>query len=620
MVRPAFLKLAILSLTSIITLFVSFVLISHEQVTWWTKNGGYWMVFATTVAFAWFFIQIVRKEWRDGISFSRHRWGVITIIICSVFLHLHEPHRFKILFDEYVLLSNSLRMHAHREVFITGRAHYINSHLQLQQGFVDKRPYFFSFVLSMVHDLTGYRLANAFILNGILTVILTMLMYALCWQIGGVRYGCLGVLLLTAIPLVAQNATGGGFEIMNAAMLLLFMTAASYYLKQSDDKGLNFFISTAVLLAQTRYESILYLLALAFIVLVKWISRREVSMNWFSACSPFLLFPPLLTNQVILSNRGFWQLSDPESTAFGLEHFVPNIHKALLYLFNYEEVWTNSFPISALGVIGLVFMFVYLGRHFREIFSNPGFDFVFYSTLLVMIINLTLLMTYHWGQLDDPMVWRLSLPLHLFFILSIIRVLKEFFKNRRLPNILFLLIIVYIIGFVVPANAEHEITDGYVSSREIHWASEYIRSETTEDTLVIAESSVPIICHMRASTPMYLLNKRLRHLQFILKYRIYQEVIVLQRFKVKHETLEEIPLGREGHIRGILHKGIKLETIKEFRVRPHIFSRISRVVGVNEADVEKEIELLEEAGEIWKKPTGFEGELEFLLHAIKMNP
>ena len=76
---------------------------------WWTINGGYWMVLATTVAFSCFFIQIMKKEIRDGFSFNRHRWGVITIIICSVFLHLHEPHRFKILFDEYVLLSNSLR-------------------------------------------------------------------------------------------------------------------------------------------------------------------------------------------------------------------------------------------------------------------------------------------------------------------------------------------------------------------------------------------------------------------------------------------------------------------------------------------------------------------------------
>lgn len=587
---------------------------------WWTINGGYWMVLATTVAFSCFFIQIMKKEIRDGFSFNRHRWGVITIIICSVFLHLHEPHRFKILFDEYVLLSNSLRMHAHREVFITGRAHYINSHLQLQQGFVDKRPYFFSFILSIIHDLSGYRPGNAFILNGIFTIILTTLMYGLCWQIGGVRYGCLGVLLLTAIPLVAQNTTGGGFEVMNASMLLLFMGSASYYLKQNDDKGLNFFISTGVLLAQTRYESILYLLALVFIVLAKWISRRELSINWFSVCSPFLLFPPLLTNQIIISNRGFWQLSDPESTAFAFDHLVPNLQKALLYLFNYQEAWTNSFLISTLGIIGLVFMLVYVGGHFREIFLKPGFLLVFYSTLLVMLINLTLLMAYHWGQLDDPMVWRLSLPLHLFFILSIIIVLKEFFRNRGFPNGFFLLIIGYIFGFVVPANAKHEVTDGYVTSREIDWVSEYISEETTEDTLIVAESSIPIICHMRASTPMSLLNKHLRHLQFILENRIYQEVIVLQRFKIKHETLEEIPLGRKGHMRGILHKGIKLEKIKEFRLRPHIFSRLSRVVGVNEADVEKEIELLEKNGETWEKPTGFEGELEFLLYALKMNP
>ena len=619
MVRPAFLKLAILSLTSLATLSVSFVLVSHEQVIWWTRYWGFWVVLATTLAFAWFFIQIVRKELRAGFSFNRHRWGILTIVICAVFLHLHEPHRFKILYDEYVLLSNSLRMHTQREVYITGRAHFINSHLQLQQGFVDKRPYFFSFVLSLVHDLSGYRPANAFFLNGIFTVILTTLMYAWCWRIGGVRYGCLGVLLLTSIPLVAQNATGAGFEIMNACMLLLFMNAASYYLKQNSNGGLSFLISTAVLLAQTRYESILYLLALALIVLVKWISRREVSMNWFSVFSPFLLFPPLFANQVFLADRGFWQLSDPESTAFSIEHFVPNLEKAILYLFNYEDAWTNSFLLSTLGIIGFVFMFIYAIGHYREIFSIPGSLLVFYATMTVMILNLTLLMTYHWGQLDDPMVWRLSLPLHLFFVLSIIRVLKEFLKNRRFPNFFFVLIGVHIIGFVAPANAGHEITDGYVSSREIDWALKYIRSETSEDTFIVAESSVPIICHNRASTPMYLLNKRLRHLQFILENRIYPEILVLQRFKKDPKTMEEIPLGIRVH-GGVLHKGIELEMIKEFRLRPHIFSRLSRIVGINEDDVAKEIELFEMDGEKWEQPTDFKDEVEYMLHVVKMNP
>lgn len=620
MVRPAFLKLAFLSLSSIITLSVAIVFMSHEQVSWWTRYGGYWMVLATTIAFGWFFIRIARKELHAGFSFNRHRWGILTIIVCSIFLHLHEPHRFKVLFDEYVILSNSMRMHTDREVLVTGRAHYINSHLHLQEGFVDKRPYFFSFVLSIVHDLIGYRPANVFILNGFFTVILTTLMYAWCWQIGGVRYGCLGVLLLISIPLVGQNTTGGGFEIMNASMLLLFMNAASYYLKQSKDEGLNFLITTAVLLAQTRYESILFLLALALIVLVKWISRREVSMNWFSAFSPVLLFPPILVNQVFLANRGFWQLSDPESNAFAVKHFVPNVEKALLYLFNYEEAWTNSFLISLLGIIGLVFMLVYAIRHYREMISKPGPYLVFYVTLFFVFINLTLLMAYFWGQLNDPMVWRLSLPLHLIFVISIILVLKEFLKNRRLPNIIILLMVVYIIGFTTPANAKHEVTDGYVSSREVDWVTQYIRTETTEETLIIAESSIPIICHMRASTPMFLLNRRLRQLQFILDYRIYQEVLVLQRFKIDHETLEEIPLGREGQQGGLLHEGILLETIKELRTRPHIFSRLSRIVGVNEADVEKEIELFEKDGEVWERTTGFETELDFLFHALKMNP
>jgi hypothetical protein len=36
--------------------------------------------------------------------------------------------------------------------------------------FLDKRPYFFSFLIALLHDLTGYRLENVFVLNAALTL------------------------------------------------------------------------------------------------------------------------------------------------------------------------------------------------------------------------------------------------------------------------------------------------------------------------------------------------------------------------------------------------------------------------------------------------------------------
>ena len=614
MVRPLFLKISVLTLSSLSTLFFTFILISQKQAIWITRHLGYWAILATALAFAWLLTGMVKKEWRRNLSWCRHRWGILTLLLCTVFLHLHEPHRFKILYDEYVLLSNSLRMHTEREVSVTGRAHYINGHLHLQQGFVDKRPYFFSFILSLFHDLTGYRPENALILNGIITLLLSTLIYSWCYRIGGERYGILGVLLLTAIPLVAQNATGGGFEIMNICMILIFMHAAWYYLKRDNNEGLSIFILTTVLLAQTRYESILFTLVLATIVLVNWIAKRKVSMNWFSAFSPLLLLPPLVVNQVFLADRGFWQVRDPGGMVFSLDNFIPNLQRAIYYLFNFEDDWTNSFFLSLLGVTSVIFMTVYGLKHMREIFSRPGPHLIFYSTMIAMFVNLFLLMTYHWGQLDDPMASRLSLPLHLFFILSIVFVLKEFMKTRRFPNVIFVSLPLYIIAFIAPVNAQHEITNGYVSSREVDWAMDYIRSNTTENTLIIAESSLPMICHNRASTPIYFLNRHLRQLQFTLNKRIYSQILVLQRFQIDPETLEEVPAGRK------LHEGVELELIDEMRMRPHMVSRLSRIIGVEDAALKEEIAVYEKLGEEWEEPTTFESDEAYMTHVLRMLP
>lgn len=62
--------------------------------------------------------------------------------------------------------------------------------------------------MSVLHDLTGYRPENVFALNTVLTFGLLGLAYLTGRNIGGRGAGAVAVLLLTSLPLLAQNATG----------------------------------------------------------------------------------------------------------------------------------------------------------------------------------------------------------------------------------------------------------------------------------------------------------------------------------------------------------------------------------------------------------------------------
>src|ERR1019366_1179143 len=87
--------------------------------------------------------------------------------------------------------------------------------------FLDKRPYFFTFILSLVHDLTGYRMANVFFLNGALTAAFLSLAYWFCRELTSRAGGLLVVVLLVTMPLFGQNAACAGMEMHNLVMLVL---------------------------------------------------------------------------------------------------------------------------------------------------------------------------------------------------------------------------------------------------------------------------------------------------------------------------------------------------------------------------------------------------------------
>ena len=145
---------------------VGFVLVSPPVAERAIVAGGYYYIGGVFALFGYFGWRVAarRKEvWAGWMR--RPGWVGAALAAALVFTIWSDAFRHKVLFDEYVLQGTAWHMHATKEIGTPIRAYDFGGTWLAIDTFLDKRPYFFTFLVSLVHDVSGYRLENAFALN-----------------------------------------------------------------------------------------------------------------------------------------------------------------------------------------------------------------------------------------------------------------------------------------------------------------------------------------------------------------------------------------------------------------------------------------------------------------------
>src|SRR6185436_13954345 len=127
----------------------------------------------TVAWFAWALLQLAKEDKPWAELTEPGGWRIPALILaCGLVLLVHEKYGFKILMDEVMLLGTSMGMHFDKHPLVPVRGHDLQGAFQLIDGQLDKRPLFQPFLVSLLHDLTGYRPENVFALNTALTFVL----------------------------------------------------------------------------------------------------------------------------------------------------------------------------------------------------------------------------------------------------------------------------------------------------------------------------------------------------------------------------------------------------------------------------------------------------------------
>jgi hypothetical protein len=567
-------RLWLLGVTSIAAVALGFWLVPDQAAIIFVSKAGFWFVL---VAFA-IFLQALWLTFRAELAAFRWRmidWTSAGIVaLGGIVLLVHETFGFKIVMDEIMLLGTSMSMHLDKTVLVPVRGNDIQGSFVILDGMMDKRPLFFPFLVSLLHDLTGYRPANTFILNGILTFVFLGLVFALGRQLAGRLAGWLGVALLAGLPLLAHNATGGGFELLNLVMILATLLLGARFVDKRDAASLTAFCFAALLLAQVRYESVIFLLPVVLLVLWVWKREGHLVLSWPVMFAPLLMVHYPLQHRIFDLRASSWELgSKPGSTTpFSTGYVVDNISHALNFLFAKASEQPNSMVLSVLGCLAVPFFVLLVVKRLRSLASEP--PVVVATTLFALgfAAQFALLMGYFYGQFDDVVIRRLSLPTQLGMVIAVMAVVQQF-ANAAVVRALLALSLLGLLSRSIPSMAAHAYSQEYLPGKETAWRREFIAEQRRHDYLVIDNDSILWIAHEVSSTPVFQASgPRREDLVFLMRNHAFSDVLVFQRFNIDAGT-GRMTL-RDGDDLG---PDFVLETVREERLQTLTLSRLSRL-------------------------------------------
>lgn len=534
------------------------------------RHAGYFLTFAGTLVCFIYLIPMLRNEVR--LELVRQEWlfALLCIAAGGWLVFAHAEFEYKIAMDEYILASTARNMHESREVVATSRVEGVGSHYRAADVFVDKRPWFYPFVVSVLHDLSGYRHYHPFLVNALLGLGVLVCAYLLGYAFAGRNAGALAILLFASLPMLAQNATGAGMELLNLFMLLAVLLLATKYLRNPTYRGEGALSLMAVLLTYTRYESALFLLPVVVIILLGWWRRGRMLLSWGSLCGIVLLIGVVLQVRAYAADEAAWELTHGATSAFSLDHLFANLPHALNFFFNLDATLANSLLLSGFGVIALIAFPFLLRTEWRRYWKHLPVGAVSAVFLPFFIIQLLVVVSFHAGRLDSPFVSRYALLSHAGAILVILALAeyigarwKSFWSASLMVSGLF------VIAFTLPSNAREIFSKRNFAVREQEWFESLDGETLRRSALVLDRFTVPwALRAIEARHPEWATANAARIVQEVRRGK-YPAVYFVERLHYTAEGFAPLlPQAVE------LHQIFEMDLLAERSFRPFSLTRI----------------------------------------------
>ena len=572
----------ILALIGVLFLVAVYLLVSRDAAEQVVRHAGYWFTFVAFFGAVFYGVRLgleqKRKLKSSELNEIRQQWFLwcCFVLLISGMVFVHAEIGPKVMMDDEVQVSTAKNLHLSREVHTPTYGRWVHQSFDYFEGYVDKRPWMYPFCVSLVHDLSGCRLQNPYIFNGLISVVMIAALAVLGGLLSGRRGAILLPLLWLTVPLFQQNATGAGMDLLNVLVLVLILIFAINYWRRLDANSEGLLALAGVMLAYTRYESALFLPIIACIIVMGWHLRGAIILSVGTIVAAPLLLGVVLQNKFFVDTTSLWELHSGAAEPFSLSNLAVNLVGAVDFFFSASDNYANSLWLSVLGAGAVVFFTVYCVRQPRLLLRVKPEHAIACLMGLGLCIHFIVILCYHDGRLDRLFASRFALPTYLLMSYCVVIVAECFHYKRIVWSCLVVGSILFLVGFTQPMNAKAIFTHRNFVAEEIQWAETKFASRPKVGVMIVGQ--YPLSWTLRdyssVAAPVAIasaarLSKELEDGKFTELYLIDQLECELS---ADGELLLESQLPLEI---------FSLETVAERSFRPFYLTRISRIKAFN---------------------------------------
>ncbi len=547
----------VLALAGVVVL-IGAVLQSRDRGLSVFAGTGYWIVFALcgTWFAAWWAVLPPQpwREWRGPCLLA-----ALGVAVCVSAV----PLDFKVLSDETNLLNVSLSMYQDKTALHPVMGHFYYGNFHPKSAGAPTRPLVFPFLLSLLHTLTGYRAANAFVLNAAVLFSLLFMVSAVVWKALGFRDALAAVLLVLSQPIIAITAASGGFDLLSATLMLGVLLAVRLHLKSRTADSLTLVWMTLLVYSQVRYESIFALpLVMGFLAL-----RGYVTLDMLTSRAAYYLSAPLFLFPWVMQRRLQPDHYDnpPGVPPFSAHHFFEHVAEFCdTHLdFGFYYPYDNLLNIAA-ALLFAALLAAGMRRRFEQ-WSLAQRDLFFASVLLVGA-GLGIFLAHYLGRTTHPTAARFFIPICLALAgipLWVRRLQPQWFSSTTLLASAAVLCALYL-----PVAGECRFMHTLTLHRSTRLAQEYLSQFPHRRLLTISDRPGQCVALGLGAVDFPTARRTADEIALEHQRRLFDEVIVFQ--EVEYDTEQPIEEHR-------LPTTFPLELVQEHQITAERKLRISRL-------------------------------------------
>jgi len=354
------------------------------------------------------FIPRPNLPWREIV-------GVVVIILgLLIFYRWAESPGYNVLYDEAGFAASALQIHLHRDFGLPLVSEMLEGQLAITASAISKRPYVFPFIVASLHDITGFRPANAWLANQLLTGVVLGFVYLIGRRLAGWPGGLCALLFWAALPLTAHSAVGSGLDVTNSLFLAALLWFGMRYVDAPKAPARAGVVAvTGVLLAQSRTEAGIFILLTGALLFLGWLRARQAVLPWSLLLCPLLMVPTALHVRIFQTSPKYFEFLEAGKSPFGLDYLVGNgetvgnLAHAMNFFFNTNPDLAMIWPITVFALVAWGIALCGLWRQRRALRDDVKVAGLFVAGTM---LHLLLILCYFWGQINDPIAARFAFP------------------------------------------------------------------------------------------------------------------------------------------------------------------------------------------------------------------